>query len=909
MKTNPHTAASSNIEPINIQSRKSKPNFSQHKLSHAIASALCAATLLTALPAHATEKDIDEAKEDFPIESIAIIGRLNSAASEAMEERREQIAVADIMGIEQLARTGDSDAAAALRRVTGLTLKDGKFIYVRGLGERYSSTSLNGAIVPSPDPTRNVVPLDMFPSSVIESLSVQKSATADMPAAFGGGHVDIRTKSIPLEPFFSVAVGTAHNTNDSNDALSYRGGNDNSGKDDGLRDLPSSIEQTYNQYGGISPIDIVTGSAGNIDFTAAQQLNRELALDIYRDMDITSEDTDQGANIDLAVGSNWDIGDESVFGVLAAASYKKQAKNYTKREVELDGDDQQAQIENSKNVNGTDASVRLSAMLNLGFELNDDHKIETFTTYLRDTSDDVSISIEETVDTLGEPNALQVYGVNYEERSLISNQIKGQHYLSDWWDLELAWQYSDASSSRAAPNELGYTYNVLLDDNDAITSRHLNTQDAPKYVYSQLDDDTINYGWSLTLPLEFDITMVNVKGGYQYFERTRQSNATRLGFDVDLRPSDSDGNILAQSFGDIFSDDNITNDRLGLELQDASTDTEDYVAAEIIDAAFVSVDLNIDDEWRIYAGLRYEDFRRVTLPIDPDGDISDEGGRYQITDYIIKQDDWYPSLSLTWVESDETQWRLGLSKTVVRPDLREVSPVRFQDPVTGFDFFGNPQLESSDIYNLDARWEWYGEAGNSFSVGAFYKDIDAPIEPIQRISEAGRQLKFYNADSGSIYGIEADFLQHLDVLGDDESLWQYFFVTGNVTLSDSEINIASSGEIDPTNQTRRMTGHSQWVTNLQLSFDSPSEAHSATLVYNVFGERIAYGGRGGLDDVVEQPFHSLDLSYSYFPTDAMAIKLKAQNLLDETAEYLQQGQQVYAKDPGSQYSLQFSYKF
>ena len=151
-------------------------------------------------PTSKTQTSTQATGESFPIEPIEVIsvtGRLRTSASAATEERREQIAVADIMGSEQISRTGDSDAAAALRRVTGLTLKDGKFIYVRGLGERYSSTSLNGATVPSPDPTRNVVPLDMFPASIIESLSVQKSASADKPAAFGGGHVDIRTKAIP----------------------------------------------------------------------------------------------------------------------------------------------------------------------------------------------------------------------------------------------------------------------------------------------------------------------------------------------------------------------------------------------------------------------------------------------------------------------------------------------------------------------------------------------------------------------------------------------------------------------------------------------------------------------------------------------------------------------------------------
>ncbi|WOT04120.1 TonB-dependent receptor domain-containing protein [Shewanella youngdeokensis] len=888
---------------------KTKPSFTLTKLSLAVASVVSAATIFSALPSYAQENDFDKG-EDFPIERIEVTGRLRTSASAATEERREQIAVSDIMGAEQIGRTGDSNAASALRRITGLTLKDGKFIYVRGLGERYSSTSLNGAVVPSPDPTRNVVPLDMFPASVIESLSVQKGATAKMPAAFGGGHVDIRTKSIPSDLFFKVSLGGRVNSNDSQDSYSY-GGSDSDwlGQDDGSRAMPSNINQTYDQYGGISPVDIVTGSNGDIDFQTAQQMNRALALGMNRDMTVNTKSTQPGFNGNVAVGNNWDIGDESIFGFLAAASYKQQDENYQKLEVELDGDEQQAQVENQKNVQGTDAIVQASGMLNLGFELNEDHKIETFSTYLSDTSDDVSVAIEETIDTLGEPNALQVYGIDHEERSLISHQIKGQHFFTALWDAELNWLYSDARSERYAPSNVSYTYNVILDDADSITSRNLNTQDAPKYVYSKLNDDTTNYGWDIALPFEFDANVVTVKAGYQYFERTRESYATRLSFAVDLNPTDANGDTLSQDFDQIFSDDNINNDTLGFELKDASTDTEDYIAAEKIDAGFVSIDVDFDDVWRLYAGLRYEDFRRVTLPIDPEGEISDEGGRYELTDYVIAEDGWFPSMSLTWKDTDTTQWRMGLSKTIVRPDLREVAPVRFQDPVTGFDFFGNPELESSEIYNLDIRWEWYGDTGNNLSVGGFYKNIDAPIEPIQRISEAGRQLKFYNADSGYIYGIETEFLQALDFIGGSNSVWQHFFVAGNVTLSDSEISITSNGEIDPTNTSRRMTGHSAWVTNLQLSFDSPGEEHSATLVYNVVGDRIAYGGRGGLDDVYEQPFQSLDFSYSYFPVEGLAFKAKAKNILGSKTEYEQQGIKVYANDPGTEYSLSVSYQY
>ena len=887
---------------------KTKPTFTLTALSAAIASA---AILSTTAYADAVNTDKKETiADDFPIERIQVTGRLRTSASAALEERREQTAVGDILGLEQLSRTGDSSAAAALRRVTGLTLKDGKFIYVRGLGERYSSTSLNGAVVPSPDPTRNVVPLDMFPASIIESLSVQKSASADRPAAFGGGHVDIRTLSTPVEPFVKISIGSTFNTNDSDDAYTYNGGDDAwKGSDDGTRALAAGISQTTNQYGGISPIDIVTGSNGSLDFNAAAKLNRELASELHRDMDVVTEDSKLPINGNLAFGTNWDIGDEGLLGVVAAFAYKNENTNYSKIDIELDGDESQAQVENDKRINGTDSTVKFSGMFNMGFELNDNHKIESFTTYLSDTSDDVSVAIEETIDTLGEPNALQVYDIDYQQRTLMSNQLKGTHYFEDFWELELKWQYSDAKSSRKAPSELSYTYNVVLDDANTITSRNLNTQDAPKYVYSQLDDDMENIGFDLGLPVEFNDLLVTFKTGYQFYERSRQSYATRLGLDVGLRPTDAQGDILTKGFSQIFSRENIDTNVLDLELKDASTDTEDYIAAEQNDAVYISAEFDFDDEIIIYAGLRYEDFRRVTLPLEPSGNISDEGGRYQITDYMVQEDGFFPSLSLTYKEDDLSQWRVALSKTMVRPDLREVSPVRFTDPVTGFDFFGNPQLKSSDIYNLDARWEYYSETGDNFSIGAFYKDIDSPIEPIQRISEAGRQLKFYNANSGAIYGIETEALQGLAFLGDAKSIWQQFFVSANLTLSDSEIKISPSGEIDPTNTKRRMTGHSKWVTNFQINFDSKNETHSATLVYNVFGDRIAYGGRGGLDDVYEQPFHSLDFTYKYFPAENMSMKFKANNLLGEKNHYEQQGIEVYQKDPGSKYSVQLSYKF
>ncbi|MBW8192168.1 TonB-dependent receptor [Neiella marina] len=884
---------------------KTKPSFTTRKVSVAVASALSAAAMFTAAPAmSADEQQADAGYAGNDVEVIAVTARLKSAASEVMEERREQAYVADLMGADQISRTGDSDAAAALRRVTGLTLKDGKFIYVRGLGERYSSTSLNGAIVPSPDPTRNVVPLDMFPASIIESLSVQKAGSPGAPAAFGGGHVDIRTKAIPSDFFFKVGVGTRYNSNDSDDALTYSGTGDDTwkGKDDGARGYPQSAQNTYDTYGGIDPINDIFPVVGDIE--QAYQINREAAVDINRAMTVKAEDTDFAYRANVAVGNSWDLGKDTIFGLVAAGYYKRQQENYEELDIELA--DPEGTIENSKEIVGTDSIVQWSALLNMGLELDENNKIETYSTYLRDTSDDVSVAIEETIDTISEPNALQVYSIEYEERTLISNQAKGIHFFPSLYDLEVNWFYSDARAERYAPNEVSYTYGVVFDEETGeMTSRKLNTQDAPKYVYTRLDDDTENTGFDVTLPTSIAGAEVRFTAGYSYFERARENYASRFTFDA----TGFDSELLTEDFHVIFADENILDAENDFELGDSSTDTEDYVAAEMIDAGFASFDVNIDDVWRFTGGIRYEDFRRTTLPIDEDGEISTEDGRYEITDYVVVEDGWFPSLAATWQQSDQMQWRFGVSKTIVRPDLREVSPVRFQDPVTGIDSFGNPELESSDIINADVRWEWYMESGSNLSIGAFYKDLEAPIEPVQRITEAGQQQKYYNADSGYIYGIETEFLRDFSFIDSESDILDGMFIAGNLTLSDSEIEISPNSEIDPTNTKRRMTGHSEYVANLQFSFDSPDQYHSATLVYNVFGKRIAWGGSAGLGDIYEQPFHSLDFTYTLFPTDSIDVKFKAKNILGEESEYKQNGHKVFWKEPGTELTLQFSYEY
>ncbi|MBU1308291.1 MAG: TonB-dependent receptor plug domain-containing protein, partial [Gammaproteobacteria bacterium] len=231
-----------------------KFNFS--RVGRSVLLALSTATALASLGAVAQETQPQPTQNEEEVERISVSGRLMSSAASAAAERREQPYVAELLGMEQISRAGDSNAATALRRVTGLTLVKDKFIYVRGLGERYSSTLLNGAMVPSPDPTRNVIPLDMFPAGIIESLVVQKAYSPELPAAFGGGNVNIRTAAIPLQTTFNLSVGTGYSSLNSDDGYEYAGGGDDwRGKDDGSRAISAELAAAQAQYGVLTPIN------------------------------------------------------------------------------------------------------------------------------------------------------------------------------------------------------------------------------------------------------------------------------------------------------------------------------------------------------------------------------------------------------------------------------------------------------------------------------------------------------------------------------------------------------------------------------------------------------------------------------------------------------------------------------
>ncbi|WJG08766.1 TonB-dependent receptor [Aliiglaciecola sp. LCG003] len=890
------------------------------RVSLAVVSVLCCGTLASDVLAQSSE-------EDAAIEEVVATGtRLKGTASAVLQERQNQAFVADILGAEQISRTGDGDAASALRRVTGLTLVDGKFIYVRGLGERYSSTQLNGMTVPSPDPTRSVVPLDLFPSDIIESLNVQKSFSPNMPGHFGGGNVNIRTKSIPTDFVFSVSGGLGYNTEDSNDGYFYAGGGDDwTGRDDGTRALPDAFANALAASGS-------AGIEGSSSTTLAdtQALLSSLNWDIGPD----PKSIDPDFNVGATLGNVYDLDNGSVLGFLATVSYS----NEWAVTNEKNGSDIGGGCDNSgarcftKALNGpsTEQSVRWSGMFNVGYEYDSNNKIELVNMILHDMRDRVRyrdyFDANESEEGVTELSRLDII---FEEREMVSSQLKGTHNLPNWWNSYFDWYAGTSRASRDAPDILEVTFEKNFNQAGEVQFEGLQDLAATNLVrqYQTLQDTSDTWGFNAAVPIFGDGYEVELKFGSDYYEKTRDAENIDIGIrHFGINDTFKQGQRLDQ----IFTPENIANSDFYLSstgrglFQDNTGNGDKYSAASKLEAYYFMADAFISNSFRVSGGVRWERFQQVSIPYRPHSDIF-AIEREEILESVYNEDDLFPSLALTYIMDEEMQFRVNVSQTVIRPDLRDISASFFIDPLTEFLVRGSPLLQQAELDNLDLRWEWYKPTGNNLSVALFYKDMANPIEMIELSGGEGvPQLLTANAETGELYGVEFEFLQDLTFISSDLS---NFFMSGNITLSDSEVKIgrdddnslyniqlrdalnASSVTTPITNDVRRLVGHSEWVVNMQLGWDSLDGEHSASLVYNSFGERIIVPGVSGNEDAQEQPFHSLDLVYTYYPDFNTTVKFKIQNILGEEKEITQEGLQLLNETVGTSFSASLSWDF
>lgn len=879
--------------------------------------------------------------EDESIEEVVVTGRFISASESLVNERLNDAFAADLLGAGAIARLGDSTVAAALRRIPGLTLVQDKYVYIRGLGERYSQSTLNGAQIPSPDLTRNVIPLDVFPTSIVESLRVQKAWSADMPANFGGGAVDIRTKGIPDQLTFKFEFGLGDNSQNPGTVNSYAGGGDDAlGTDDGTRALSPAIQESLISFQGNPSVNAILGFLQGQDPAAstyeAQLANRELALALNRDIDLTRESTDPDYTVRTSLGNKFELDQNWEAGFNVGASYNNNWRFRRTRTATFGLPEEQNGVKQEST-----RGVNIAATINLGLKFTDDHEISTSSLFLRNTDDETEV-----FDFFNENRprsngrGFRDYRLQFEEREMLTHQVKGTHFLgSDTRErlpfldsllgrlpeeTRIEWFYSNSSAQTSIPNQVSVASESFTDRDtgDVLSESVRLASSAADYRFTDLDDDVDDYGWSVTLPIDMSNSYLELGGGWDHAQKARTYRQAQfsLGFLGVADPS-----VLQGSLGEVFSDSNILADTsdpsnpssaarvfindVVFDRQGANSNS--YLAATMTDSIWGKADWTFRDTWRFAAGARYEDYRQAAVDWNPFG-FSASNPQVttdvdELRNGVFTEDRIYPAVGITYMGdfwADTFQLRLGMSETAIRPDLREITDSSYVDPITGDLVRGNSGIVPSKIQNIDLRAEWYFASGDNLTATAFYKDIANPIEFFEiPASDTTIAREIVNAQSAKVYGVEIEGLKDLSFLGGP---FDMFFVQGNLTIQDSELVAGPSANV-PTNPVRRLSGASNYIANLMIGFDSPDSKHTASLIYNVSGERLYVAGRNGAPDGFEQPFQSLDFTYFWYPTERITVKAKAQNILGDTIDIKRGDVTTFAEDPGTTIAISMSW--
>ena len=892
-------------------------------------------------PALATAQEVDENQDENVLDEVVVTGRFISSSQQLVNERMSDAFAADLLGADTISRLGDSTVAAALRRVPGLTLVQDKYVYIRGLGERYSQSTLNRAQIPSPDLTRNVIPLNVFPTSIVESLRVQKAWSADLPANFGGGAVDIRTKGIPDGFVLNFETGIGVNSETPSSVNSYQGGGDDAfGTDDGTRALSRNIVDNVVLYQGNPSVNSILNFLERQDPGAtlydAQLGNRELALALNRDIGIKSESAHPDYKFRANVGNSFDIGTDWTVGFNVGGSYETDLRLRRTLTANFGRPDEENGVKEEST-----RSVNIAGTLNLGLMWSEDHEIATTSLYLRNTDDETEV-----FDFFNENRpkssgrGFRDYRLQFEERNMITHQIDGTHYLGaetrerlpfigkivSWLPEEtrIGWFYSTSTAETDIPNQVTVASETFTDrvTGEVLSENVRLLSSAADYRFTDLDDEVDNYGWSAMVPVEFNDSYLELSGGWDHAQKARiyRQSQFSLGY-----LSVSDPSVLEGGLNEVFSDENITASTPDLSspvpgaqqftnnavFDRQGANTNSYIAATMTDSVWGKVDWTWRDTWRVAAGVRWEDYRQAAVDWNPWGFSVDDP---QVTadpevleQGVFNEDTIYPSVGITYMGdwwAETFQLRLGYSETAIRPDLREITDSGYIDPITGELVRGNPGVVPSEVDNIDLRAEWFFQNGDNFTITLFHKDVANPIEFFEiPASDTTIAREIINAESAEVQGVEFELMKELAFFG---GFFDTIFVQGNLTLQDSELVAGPNANV-PTNPVRKLTGASDYVANVMLGYDSPDSKHTASLIYNVFGERHYVAGRNGSPDGFEQPFESLDFTYSWYPTDRIKVKAKAQNLLGEVVTIERNGAVTFEEDPGTTFALSFSW--
>ncbi|RPD96770.1 TonB-dependent receptor [Aureibaculum marinum] len=813
--------------------------------------------------------------------------------SSVLNIQRRSVNLLDGISSENFKKLGASDLAKAVKSVPGVSIQGGKYVYVRGLGDRYTKTILNGVDIPGLDPDRNTIQMDVFPTNIIDNIIVVKSATADLPADFTGGIVDIVTKEFPTRKEFSLSLSGSYNPNMhfKSNYLSYEGGNtDFLGFDDGTRALP------------ISPYQPIPNTFDN------NPLLTEITQKFDPNLGAQESNSNMDYSIGLTAGNQYTVGkNENKLGYIASISYKNETKFYEDAENSFyrkDPNTSELEMPLSKGQKGNlgEQNVILSGLAGLSYKTDrSKYKINVMRIQNGESSAGLfNQELNEGDFAIAIKNSLV-----YTERSITNGLISGTHTNEDaTWKTE--WKLASTLSTIDDKDVRATSFRIEENGSYSIPQNS-----EPRRIWRNLEEQ--NHVGKIDITRRYNLFQKDAKlkiGAYGSFKQRDYNIYTfRIGV---AGPSGFNGDADA-----ILADENLwtTSTQEGSFIRNSSVidPVNIFESSQVNIAGYVSNEFMLGDKLKTILGVRVENFMIY---------YSGENSRGVVlnNESIMNKLDLFPSVNFIYALNDHKNIRLSYARTTARPSFKEASNAEIFDALSDITYIGNIDLKPTYINNLDLRYEVYGENAELFAVSAFYKSFKDPIE-LTYFQSALDNFTPQNLGEANLFGAEIEFRKNLDFLSSSLNNFRFNLnasvIKSKLQMYDDEFtlrqNTARPGE--EVDDTRELQGQSPYLINAGLDYDNDKLGLQTGLFYNVQGKTLEVVG-GANPDVFTLPFNSLDFTFnkSLDKERRSNLSFKITNILGSEKEsvyqsYKAQDQIFSSRNPSTSFSLGYSIKF
>lgn len=822
-----------------------------------------------------TELNITLNSNVIETQEVIITSKMDKSFENALLNlRKNSQQIIDGISAEQIKKTTDGLTSDLLKRITGLSIIDNKFVNIRGTSERYNTTQLNNSNLTSTESEKKAFSFDLLSANLLEYANVIKSYTPDLPANFAGGLVQLTTIDFPEELKASINYSSSYRENTTLKSFSsYENETNFWGFDNDSRKLPSNF-----------PVDL--GKSG----LSREQIN-ELAKNLKNIWKPFTIKAPINQNFSFTIGDGAKlIGNQ--FGFVAAINYKNDYKNsfMLLNEYESSGE-KRFEYEGIKST----ATKNLGGLFNFSYKLGYNHIISWKNLYSHSSDDEVSQLHGFQYTDAGKEQ--KQTALRYIERDLISTQLVGEHFFQNLNDLKIDWKINLSNSKKNEPDYRRIYYGRDIGEEGpfyAILGFQPNLKNGGRF-FSNLYDKSRGFA----LDLKTRLSLVKLKFGFS-FDRTKRDFASRLLSVIINAPGNgyTDFSLLTLPLDKIFAPENFRKN--GFSIDEYQNGTNNYSASEEIIATYLMAEIPVnffDKESKIFGGVRMENSLQKIFSMDLSGKIP-------VSNYL-KKIDYLPSVNLLIKLNEFTNLRLSYSQTLNRPELRELAQFAYFDFTTQTSIRGNPELQRSFIKNYDLRIESFPSLGKLISASIFYKNISNAIEKVVVTGSAlGSERTFMNADKANVYGFEIegrltlgfinDYFENLTINGNYAKIYSF------VTVKGTETTIAR--------EKRPLQGQSPYVINLGLFFVEPSLGTSFSLTYNRIGERIVEVATAYQEDIIEKPRDVIDLKISQSILEGFNLSLGIKDLLAKDHSFMQGNLPARTIKSNTTYSLGINYK-